>query len=131
MGDRLIGHRFKLPDENPECVGFAYSPLLEAVLSLHVLVEPKHHPLQHPWVREMRRLRPELKRPVTELSFVLVGISEAGLSKHLQLLARAGLVSSKREGYYVLYSLVPERIEPISGALLAYLRRSSANGSLA
>ena len=62
--------RFHLPDENPESVGFAYSPLLEAVLSLHVLVEPKHHPLQHPWVREMRRLRPGLKRSLSELSFV-------------------------------------------------------------
>jgi hypothetical protein len=62
--------RFVLPEENPECVGFAYSPLLEAVLSLHVLVEPKHHPLQHPWVRKMRRLHPELRRSVAELSFV-------------------------------------------------------------
>lgn len=48
----------------------AYSPLLEAVLSLHVLVEPKHHPLQHPWVREMRALSPALKRAVADFAFV-------------------------------------------------------------
>ena len=30
----------------------------EAVLSLHVLMHPKEHPLQHPWIREMRRLSP-------------------------------------------------------------------------
>jgi DNA-binding transcriptional ArsR family regulator len=52
-----------------------------------------------------------------------VGISEAGLSKHLRQLAQAGLVTSRRDGYYVLYSLVPERIEPLSGALLSFLRR--------
>jgi DNA-binding transcriptional ArsR family regulator len=50
-------------------VSHAYSPLLEVVLSLHVLVEPKHHPLQHPWVREMRSLSPALKRAVTGFSF--------------------------------------------------------------
>jgi DNA-binding transcriptional ArsR family regulator len=51
-------------------VSHAYSPLLEAVLSLHVLVEPKHHPLQHPWVREMRALSPALKRSVADFAFV-------------------------------------------------------------
>jgi DNA-binding transcriptional ArsR family regulator len=51
-------------------VSHAYSPLLEAVLSLHVLVEPKHHPLQHPWVREMRALSPALKRAVADFAFV-------------------------------------------------------------
>ena len=61
--------RFKLPATAVERVSHAYSPLLEAVLSLHVLVEPKHHPLQHPWVRKMRRLPPELKRAIEEFSF--------------------------------------------------------------
>jgi DNA-binding transcriptional ArsR family regulator len=40
------------------------------VLSLHVLVEPKHHALQHGWVRSMRSLRPALRREITELSFL-------------------------------------------------------------
>lgn len=51
----------------------------------------------------------------------LVGISEAGLSKHLRLLARAGLVRTKRQGYYVLYSLDKERIAPLSETLLDFL----------
>jgi DNA-binding transcriptional ArsR family regulator len=51
-------------------VAHAYSPFLEAVLSLHVLVEPKHHPLQHPWVRRARSLRPAVKRSIAEFSFV-------------------------------------------------------------
>jgi DNA-binding transcriptional ArsR family regulator len=59
-----------LPASELERVSHAYSPLLEAVLSLHVLVEPKHHPLQHPWVREMRALPPALKRSVADFAFV-------------------------------------------------------------
>ena len=48
--------RFHVPTHALERLAFAYSPLLEAVLSLHVLTEPKHHPLQHQWVRQMRAL---------------------------------------------------------------------------
>jgi DNA-binding transcriptional ArsR family regulator len=51
----------------------------------------------------------------------LIGISEAGLSKHLRVLAEAGLVRSRREGYYVLYSLVPERVHALAGAVPAFL----------
>jgi DNA-binding transcriptional ArsR family regulator len=40
------------------------------VLSVHVLVEPKHHALQHDWVRAMRSLRPPLRREISELSFL-------------------------------------------------------------
>jgi len=46
---------FRLPPSAAERVAFSYSPAMEAVLSLHVLVEPKHHPVQHEWVRAMRR----------------------------------------------------------------------------
>jgi DNA-binding transcriptional ArsR family regulator len=64
-----VAIRFRLPPDAIERVAHAYSPLLEAVLSLHVLVEPKHHPLQHPWVRRMRRLPPPLKRAIEDFSF--------------------------------------------------------------
>ena len=50
--------RFVLPEKETESVAFAYSPVVETVLSLHVLVAPKHHPLQHAWVRRMRALDP-------------------------------------------------------------------------
>jgi len=60
---------FRLPASATERVAFTYSPTLEAVLSLHVLVEPKHHPLQHGWVRAMRRLPPSLKREIDALAF--------------------------------------------------------------
>jgi DNA-binding transcriptional ArsR family regulator len=66
------------------------------------------------------RLISERPRSTQELA-PLVGISEAGLSKHLRALAAAGLVRTKREGYYVLYSLDPERLEPLSATLLEFL----------
>jgi DNA-binding transcriptional ArsR family regulator len=47
----------------------------------------------------------------------LVGLSEAGTSKHLRLLAEVGVVESRREGYYVVYSLVGERIDELAGDL--------------
>ena len=62
----------------------------------------------------------ERPRSTQELA-PLIGISEAGLSKHLRLLAEAGLLETRREGYYVLYSLVGERLAAISDALPAFL----------
>jgi DNA-binding transcriptional ArsR family regulator len=64
----------------------------------------------------------ERPRSTQELA-PLVGMSAAGLSKHLRLLARAGVLESRREGYYVLYSLAPERLESLSASLLAFIRR--------
>jgi DNA-binding transcriptional ArsR family regulator len=61
--------RFHLPASAIERLAFAYSPLFEAVLSLHVLVEPKHHPLQHDWVRRMRQLPDRLRRDVHAFAF--------------------------------------------------------------
>lgn len=62
--------RFRLPPGGEECLAFTYSPLLEAALSLHVLIEPKHHPLQHGWVRRMRALPAELRREIRRLRFL-------------------------------------------------------------
>jgi DNA-binding transcriptional ArsR family regulator len=45
------------------------------------------------------------------------------MSKHLQKLASAGLVATRRDGYYVLYSTDVERLKPLSGTLLDYLGR--------
>jgi DNA-binding transcriptional ArsR family regulator len=65
-----VAVRFHIPAFAVERLSFAYSPLVEAVLSLHVLVEPKHHPLQHEFVRRMRSLSPALRRRIGELAFV-------------------------------------------------------------
>jgi DNA-binding transcriptional ArsR family regulator len=66
------------------------------------------------------KLIAERPRSTQELA-PLVGISEAGLSKHLRQLTEAVLLESRREGYYVFYSLVPERIEPLSESLRRFL----------
>ena len=65
--------RFVLPEQESESVAFAYSPVVEAVLSLHVLVAPKHHPLQHAWVRRMRKLDPKLRAEIQAFRFAYVG----------------------------------------------------------
>jgi DNA-binding transcriptional ArsR family regulator len=45
-----------------ERVAVVASPLLETILSLHVLADPSHHALHHPWVRRMRRAPLWLRR---------------------------------------------------------------------
>jgi DNA-binding transcriptional ArsR family regulator len=70
------------------------------------------------------RLIAERPRSTQELAR-LVGLTEAGTSKHLQKLAAAGLLSTRREGYYVLYSVAVDRIRPLSGALLEYLGKAA------
>ena len=62
--------RIRLPERPVEHLAFALSPALEAVLSLHVLVGPKHHALQHGWVRQMRSLDPVLKRRIDAFAFL-------------------------------------------------------------
>jgi DNA-binding transcriptional ArsR family regulator len=62
--------RVHLPAHPEEHVVFAYSPLLECVLSLHVLVGPGHHALQHAWVRQMRAHPPGLRRRIDAFAFL-------------------------------------------------------------
>jgi DNA-binding transcriptional ArsR family regulator len=62
--------RFVVPEAAGEDLAFVYSPALEAVLSLHVLVEPKHHPIHHQWVRTARRRMPaDMKRLLAGFRF--------------------------------------------------------------
>jgi DNA-binding transcriptional ArsR family regulator len=62
--------RIRLPVNPAEHIAFSYSPLLECVLSLHVLVGPKHHALHHGWIRDMRSLDPGIRRRVDAFRFV-------------------------------------------------------------
>jgi DNA-binding transcriptional ArsR family regulator len=71
---------FEIPADVPERIAVAYSPVLEAVLSLHVLAEPKHHPLQHRWVRRMRGLSPATRREIEAFSFAYRAYIPNGLS---------------------------------------------------
>jgi DNA-binding transcriptional ArsR family regulator len=67
------------------------------------------------------RLIAQAPRSTQELA-ALVGISEAGLSKHLRILAEAGVVETRREGYYVLYSLAQPRLAAVKTLLAEFLR---------
>jgi DNA-binding transcriptional ArsR family regulator len=70
----------------------------------------------------LRALKLIAARPRTTQELApLIGITEAGLSKHLRLLARAGIVAPRRDGYYVVYSLARDRITPLSDSLLRFL----------
>lgn len=51
----------------------------------------------------------------------VVGLSSSGLSKHLKALTEAALVTSRRDGWYVLYSAERDRLAALSGDLLGYL----------
>ncbi|MEV4433089.1 DUF5937 family protein [Streptomyces sp. NPDC049585] len=55
-------------------------------------------------------------RTTQELA-TLLGLSPSVTSRHLQQLTQAGLTTTRREGYYVLYSLAPTRLDQIATAL--------------
>jgi DNA-binding transcriptional ArsR family regulator len=66
------------------------------------------------------RLVGEQPRSTEELA-PLVGLSESGLSKHLRSLTEAGLLSTKRDGYYVLYRLERDRLDALGPELTGYV----------
>ena len=66
------------------------------------------------------KLIAERPRSTQELA-QLIAITESAMSKHLRLLAETGVVESRRDGYYRLYSLDRRRIEPLSAMLLEFL----------
>ena len=50
--------------------------------------------------------------------------SEPTVSRHLSQLAEAGLLEGRREGYYVVYEVRQDRLEPLSDALMGFIRAS-------
>lgn len=63
--------RFRLTSPRPaDCIAFEYSPLVECLTSLHVLVRPREHALRHGWVRGMRSLDRRLRRRIDSFAFV-------------------------------------------------------------
>ena len=91
----------------------ASTPSLELVRGLNAVADPTRLTL----------LRLVAIRPRSTLELAqLVELSEAAVSKHMRRLADADLVRGQRNGYYVLYRLVPERAAAASQALLDFLR---------
>jgi DNA-binding transcriptional ArsR family regulator len=75
----------------------------------------------------LQLLRAIAARPrSTEELAHLVGLSTAGTSKNLSLLAGAGLVRRRRDGYYVLYELEPDALVGLASALGAYVHAENS-----
>jgi DNA-binding transcriptional ArsR family regulator len=70
----------------------------------------------------LRVLKLVAERPRTTQELApLVGLSNAGLSKCLRRLADTGLLTTRREGYYVVYALAPARLEALPAAVARFL----------
>ncbi len=65
--------RLQLPASVTSWIAIVYSPVIETIFSLHVLTQPRHHPLQHEWVRSTRQLPRELRRRIGEFAWAYDG----------------------------------------------------------
>lgn len=65
---------------------------------------------------QIARLVAEQPRSTKELA-ELLRLSDSAVSRHLKILDAARVVTSQRDGYFVLYRLRPERISHLGGAL--------------
>ncbi|MFL5960883.1 MAG: ArsR/SmtB family transcription factor [Gaiellaceae bacterium] len=66
------------------------------------------------WIAEEPRSTQELAS--------LIGITDAGMSKHLRVLTEAGLVETDRQGRYVLYRLRDGSLRTVVTHLGRYLQ---------
>jgi DNA-binding transcriptional ArsR family regulator len=100
-----------LPAPAPD--GRVTSPSISLVQELDAIADPTRLTLLR-----LVAARPRSTRELAQL----LELSEAAISKHLRRLADADLVRGERQGYYVLYRLIPERALGASEALLDFLR---------
>jgi DNA-binding transcriptional ArsR family regulator len=107
----LVGGRAALVIPAPAADNVT-APSLELVRGLNAIADPTRLTLL--------RLVAAAPRSTRELA-QLLELSESTVSKHMRQLADADLVRGARQGYYVLYRLVPERAEAASAALREFL----------
>ncbi len=69
---------------------------------------------------QIARLVAEHPRSTKELA-ELLSLSDSAISRHLKILDAAGMVSGRRDGYFVLYELRPERLDVLGRALRSTL----------
>lgn len=65
---------------------------------------------------QIARLIADEPRSTRELS-ELLSLSSSAISRNLKILESAGLVTGRRDGYFVLYQLQPGRVDALGGAL--------------
>jgi DNA-binding transcriptional ArsR family regulator len=73
---------------------------------------------------EIVRLVAEKPRTTQELA-PLLRLTDSAVSKHLHRLSEAGVLGSRRDGYYVLYGLQEDRLDAVSDALRAFVHGES------
>ncbi|TAK79146.1 MAG: transcriptional regulator [Dehalococcoidia bacterium] len=91
-----------------------------------MLLAPERDPevfgaISHLKRRQMLDLLADGERPVHELAGHFE-ISRPAVSQHLRILLDAGLVTERRQGRQRLYSLAPERLEPVRDWISHYER---------
>ena len=96
--------RVRVPQSTAGLVHVAPAPLVETMLSLHVLMHPKEHPLQHPWIRQMRKLSAALKREIRAFWFLY-----SDITADFMLPERADAPQSFDEALAAFAALPPER----------------------
>jgi len=114
--------QFGLVVPPPGMTGRVTSPALNLVQGLAAIADPTR--------LTMLRLVSLRSRSTRELA-QLLSLSDSAVSKHLRQLTQAGLVEGQRQGYYVLYRLVPEQAVKTSDAVLQFLDvagNGNANG---
>jgi DNA-binding transcriptional ArsR family regulator len=74
---------------------------------------------------ELLRLTARRPRSTQELA-VLLSLSEAAVSRNLRMMATSGLLQSRREGRYVLYSCVKEALEALTPELIRLVEGGAA-----
>ncbi len=98
--------RIRIPEPPDGLVHVGPAPLCEALLSLHVLMFPKEHPLQHPWIRKMRRLSPALKREIRAFGFLY-----SHITADFMLPERADSPQTFAEALDAFAAMTPERAQ--------------------
>ncbi|HWQ02181.1 MAG TPA: DUF5937 family protein [Gaiellaceae bacterium] len=98
--------RVRVPESTAGLVHVAPAPLVETMLSLHVLMHPKEHPLQHPWIRSMRTLSPALKREIRAFWFLY-----SDITADFMLPERADAPQSFDEALAAFAALPPDRAQ--------------------
>jgi DNA-binding transcriptional ArsR family regulator len=95
--------RLRLPARATNWIAIVYSPVIETIFSLHVLTQPRHHPLQHQWVRSARQLPHELRHRIGEFAWAYDGYVPA-------LASPAGGYSSFEDELDFLRALGPSQL---------------------
>jgi biotin operon repressor len=68
---KVMSFSLHISNLSPEQIIFAYSPAHEAMVALHVFVDPKHHPLHIAWmIQARRRMSPSLKAEIDGFRFL-------------------------------------------------------------